>query len=140
VDYAADARWRAWNNEALRRFLNQHSANLANKNHMVPKPGNPAFCTPVTNIAKPVPKSWKPLCDEAPYVISPMIFDEPQDMQLKTRPLYGDVTQTIAIDDDILEFEPVSLHVKIVPSCIWNQLTYTQLIGYRAQPKMRIRC
>ena len=139
MDYATDAKWRAWNDEALRRFLNQRTTKPTNGDGAVPELGY-AFRTPATITTKPIPNSWKPLRDEASYVISPLMFDEPQDMPMKTGPLYGDVTQMVALDDDILEFEPVSLRVRIVPSCIWNQLTYTKIIGYRAQPKMRFGC
>jgi hypothetical protein len=45
-------------------------------------------------------------------------------MRVKTRPWYEDVTQMIALDDDISDLEPVSLRVPIFPACIWNQLTY----------------
>jgi hypothetical protein len=140
VDYATDATWRAWNDEALRRFLNQRTTKPPNERKNIPGIGNLAFGTPVTTFTKPIPKSWKPLCDEASYVISPLISDEPQDMRVKTGPMYGDVTQMVALKNNNLDFEPVSLHVQIVPSCIWNQLIYTQLIDYRAQPEMRFRC
>jgi hypothetical protein len=117
VDYATDATWRAWNDEALRRFLNQRTTELTNEKPSVPRLGNLAYRTPVMSFTKPIPKSWKPLCDEASYVVSPLIFDEPQDMRVKTGPLYdGDVTQMVALDDDILDFEPVSLRGKISPA------------------------
>lgn len=111
VDFAQDERWKAWNEEALRRFLNTQPANR--------NEGNPALCQ--QNVLSPgepikgIPESWFRPRQENTNLVTPTIFNRRQEV-IETKPIYGAVTQAMALEDDMWNLGMVSYFMQLTLS------------------------
>ena len=107
MNYASNARWIAWNDEALRRLLNGSELMTSDtfalpttRNHAVP------FPTP-TPPSKP--NAWFLQQGDIGGVVTPTVFETKQNM-LNNIPLYEHVNEGMALEENILDFQEVSNH------------------------------
>jgi hypothetical protein len=104
VNYASNARWIAWSQETLPRLLNRSdqvkigTAALSTKNGNVQTPRS-------TTPSKP--NSWYDEENQNSSIVTPSIFDIEQTM-VNPVPIYGHVTQAMALEDNILDTQAVS--------------------------------
>jgi hypothetical protein len=88
----------AWSEKGLRRLLNRSAATLSTKS------GNEH--TP-TSTAPSKPNCWYDEENQTTSIVTPSIFDIEQTMGTPV-PIYGHVTQSMALDDNILDIQAVS--------------------------------
>jgi hypothetical protein len=106
VDYASNAGWIAWNEEALRRFLDRskmitsHTATLPtiSKHEPSPRPTPPSK-----------PNSWDWQQDYMAEVVTPSVFETKQNV-FNSVPIYGHVTDEMTLDEPMLDIQEVSNH------------------------------
>jgi hypothetical protein len=104
VNYSSNARWIAWSEEALRRLLNKldqvksHTAVSSTQSGTVLTPRS-------TTPSKP--NSWYDEENQNSSIVTPSIFDIEQTM-VNHVPIYGHVTQAMALEDNILDIHAVS--------------------------------
>jgi hypothetical protein len=105
VNYASNARWIAWSEEALRRLLNRSdqvkggtAAALSTKSGNVQTP---------TSTTPSKPNSWYDEENQNTSIVVPSIFDIEQTMVTPV-PIYGHVTQAMVLEDNILDIQAVS--------------------------------
>jgi hypothetical protein len=106
VNYASNARLISWSeDEALRRLLNRSdqvksgtAAALSTKSRNVITPRS-------TTPSKP--NSWYDEENQNSSIVTPSIFDIEQTM-VNPVPIYGHVTQAMALEDNILDIQLVS--------------------------------
>jgi hypothetical protein len=105
VNYAFNERWIAWSEEALRRLLKGSgqvksgtAAALSTKSGNVQTP---------TSTTPSKPNSWYDEENQNTSVVTPSIFDIEQTMGTPV-PIYGHMTQAMALDDNILDIQAVS--------------------------------
>jgi hypothetical protein len=105
VNYASNARWIAWSEEALRRLLNRSdqvksgtAAALSTKSGNVQTP---------TSTTPSKPNSWYDEENQNTSIVIPSIFYIEQTMVTPV-PIFGHVTQAMALDDNILDIQAVS--------------------------------
>jgi hypothetical protein len=105
VDYASNARWIAWSEEALRRLLNGSdqgqsgtAAALSTKSRNEHTP---------TSTTPSKPNSWYDGENQNTSIVTPSIFDIEQPMGTPVQ-IYGHVTQAMALDDNNLDIQAVS--------------------------------
>jgi hypothetical protein len=106
VDYASNARWIAWNEEALRRFLDgskmitSHTATLPaiSKHEPSPRPTPPSK-----------PNSWDWQQDCMAGVVTPSVFETKENV-FNNVPIYGHVTDEMTLDESMLDIQEVSNH------------------------------
>jgi hypothetical protein len=104
VNYASNARWIAWSEEALRRLLNRSDQVKSGTAALSTKSGNlqtPRSTTPSK------PNSWYGEENQNSSIVTPSIFDIEQTM-VNHVPIYGHVTQAMEIEDNILDIQAVS--------------------------------
>jgi hypothetical protein len=104
VNYASNERWIAWSEEALRRLLkglgqvkSGTAAALSTKSRNEHTP---------TSTMPSKPNSWYGGENQNTSIVT-SIFDIEQTMGT-TLPIYGHVTQAMALDDNILDIQAVS--------------------------------
>jgi hypothetical protein len=103
VNYASNARWIAWNEEALRRLLNRNDLLTSD---------SATFPTFSKNIMSPTsttpskPDSWYPRENNMGGVVTPSIFETAQNM-FNNEPIYDhyDVYRAMDMDDNILDIQ-----------------------------------
>jgi hypothetical protein len=103
VDYEKDARWMSWSEEALQRLLKRcgppetGKVNASQLNHfdITQVPTTPS-----------IPNSWYHPKEESAMIVTPSLFDTKQDL-FNDDPIFGRVTQEMALEDDILDIEAV---------------------------------
>jgi hypothetical protein len=104
VNYASNARWIAWSEEALQGLLNRSEQ---------VKSGTAALSTKTGNVQTPTsttpskPNSWYDEENQNTSIRTPSIFDIDQ-TKVNPVPIYGHVTQAMALDDNILDIQAVS--------------------------------
>ena len=104
MDYANDANWIAWSEEALRRLLNgleQQRCDAAalptpSRNELSPRSKTPSE-----------PNSWYHEEDDIAGIVTPSIFETKETM-FNNVPIYGHVSPAMALDDHMLDIEVVS--------------------------------
>jgi hypothetical protein len=104
VDYANDANWIAWSEEALRRLLNgsEHQRNdavalpIPSRNQLSPRSKTPSG-----------PNSWNHEEDDVAGIVTPSIFETKETM-FNNVPIYGHVSPSMALDDHMLDIQVVS--------------------------------
>jgi hypothetical protein len=104
VNYASNARWIAWSEEALRRLLNRSDQVKSGTGALSTESGNvqtPRSTTPSK------PNSWYDEENQNSSIVTPSIFDIEQTM-VNPVPIYGHVTQAMALEDNILDIQAVS--------------------------------
>jgi hypothetical protein len=101
VNYASNARWIAWSEEALRRLLN--------RSDQVKSGMATALSTKSGNVQTPTSTTpSKPNSENQNIsIVTPSIFDIEQTMVTPV-PIYGHVTQAMALEDNILDIQAVS--------------------------------
>jgi hypothetical protein len=105
VDYASNARWIAWSEEALRRLLNRSDQGQSGTAAALStKSGNEQ--TPTSTTPSKL-NSWYAEENQNTSIVTPSIFDIEQTM-VNPVPIYGHVTQAMALDDNILDIQAVS--------------------------------
>jgi hypothetical protein len=93
----------SWSGEALRRLLKRceppetGKGNASQLNHFVINQG------PTT---PSIPNSWYHPKQEGAIIVTPSLFDTRQDL-FNDKPIFGRVTQEMALEDDILDIEAV---------------------------------
>jgi hypothetical protein len=109
VNYAYNAKWIAWSEEALRRLLNKSEMQTGN-----------AFTRPLAmqTISKNVPSqnatpptksnAWYGQPDDMAEVVTPNIFDATEPVFNNVPISYEHVTEAMALDDNILDIQEVS--------------------------------
>jgi hypothetical protein len=114
VDFAQDKRWNAWNDKALRRFLNTQPENrtvgkTALCKHDVMLPGEPT---------RGIPKSWSCAHEEDSALVTPTIVNRNHEVY-DTEPINGVVKQAMALEDDLWDLDLVSwIIMPLTLSCI----------------------
>jgi hypothetical protein len=104
VNYASNEKWIAWSEEALRHLL---------KGSEQVKSGTAPLSTKSRNEHTPTsttpskPNSWYDGENQNTSIVTPSIFDIEQTMGTPV-PIYGHVTQAMALDDNILDIQAVS--------------------------------
>jgi hypothetical protein len=110
VNYATDARWKEWSEEALRRFLDRRNIPGTNgiegatqKSCIQTEPGPEAT-------ANMIPNSWYHPSNDALVPSTPLFGNVKQEMYDTddTDTLFGGCTQPMALEDDIWELDTVS--------------------------------
>jgi hypothetical protein len=105
VNYPSNARWIAWSEEALRRLLNRSGqVKSGTAAALSTKSGNKQTPTSTTTSK---PNSWYDEENQNTSIVTPSIFDIEQTMGTPV-PIYGHVTQAMALDDNILDIQAVS--------------------------------
>jgi hypothetical protein len=105
VNYASDERWIAWSEEALRHLLNRSDqVKSGTAAALSTKSGNEH--TP-TSTTPSKPNSWHDEENQNTSIVTPSIFYIEQTM-VTTVPIYGHVTQAMALEDNILDIQAVS--------------------------------
>jgi hypothetical protein len=102
VNYASDERWIAWSEEALRRLLNRSDQVKIGTAALSTKSGNvltPRSTTPSK------PNSWYDEETQNSSIVTPSIFYIAQQTMVNPVPIYGHVTQAMALEDNILDIE-----------------------------------
>ncbi len=105
MNYASNEKWIAWSEEALRRLLKGSeqvksgtAAALSTKSRNEHTP---------TSTTPSKPNSWYDWENRNTSVVTPSIFDIEQPMGTPV-PIYGHVTQAMALEDNILDIQAVS--------------------------------
>jgi hypothetical protein len=114
VNFAQDKLWNAWNDEALRRFLNtQPEKRTVGKTalckHDVMSPGEPA---------RGIPKAWSRAHKEDTAMVTPTFVNRSHEVY-DTEPINGAVKQAMALEDDLWDLDLVSwIIMSLTLSCI----------------------
>jgi hypothetical protein len=104
VNYASNARWTAWSEEAPEHLLNRSDQVKSGTGTLSTKSGN--VQTPrSTRPSKP--NSWYDEENQNTSIVTPFIFDIEQTM-VNHVPRYGHMTQAMALVDNILDIQVVS--------------------------------
>jgi hypothetical protein len=104
VNYASNARWIGWSEEALLPLLNRSDKVKSGMAALSAKSGNeltPRSTTPSK------PNSWYDEENQNYNIGTPSIFDIEQTI-VNPVPIYGHVTQAMALEDTILDMQAVS--------------------------------
>jgi hypothetical protein len=105
VNLASNARWIAWSEEALQCLLNRlDQVKSGTAAALSTKSGNEQ--TP-TSTTPSKPNSWYDEENQNTSIVTPSIFDIEQTM-VASVPMYGHVTQAMALDDNVLDIQAVS--------------------------------
>jgi hypothetical protein len=109
VDFAHDERWNAWNEEAIRRFLN---AQPTKRTVCVETMWNrDRISSGIPNKATTESLGSRANEDDA-ILVTPTVLNRRQEVN-ETEQVYGDVKQALALEDDVWDLGMVSWMLRL---------------------------
>jgi hypothetical protein len=109
VNYAYNAKWIAWSEEALRRLLNKSEMQTGNAFTMPLAMQTIIKNVPSQKATPPTkPNAWYGQPDDMAGVVTPNIFDATETVFNNVPLSYGHVNEAMALEDNILDIQEVS--------------------------------
>jgi hypothetical protein len=124
VDYSKDEQWHAWNQEALKRFLNRNEQ-PSYKKTMVPYNGQGQGRGPEPNVER-VQETWWPSSTNRTETTTPLFLEEKPDL-FDLEDVFAECNQVVALEDDMWNLETVSAKVDMT-MCVLGLVCLTNYL------------
>ncbi len=124
VDYSKDEQWHAWNQEALKRFLNRNEQ-PSYKKTMVPYNGQGQGRGPEPNVER-VQETWWPSSTNRTETTTPLFLEEKPDL-FDLEHVFAECNQVVALEDDMWNLETVSAKVDMT-MCVLGVVCLTNYL------------
>jgi hypothetical protein len=102
VDFAKDAQWIAWNEEAIGRFMMDRQKMTSTNTALLNLESNPIMATSKLPQVQKIPESWYQPSNGLPAPLLPCYYNgDAEQSAFETESIYESCTQIVALDDNV---------------------------------------